>query len=50
LLKPSYGGEGVWPNRHITLAVAKKLNLHFILLHLRYMWGWLKTSYGGGVG
>jgi len=29
--------------------VAKKLNLQFILLYLRYMWGegWLKTSYGG---
>jgi len=32
-------GEGVWPNRHITFIVAKKLNLQFILLYLRYMWG-----------
>jgi len=31
--------------------VAKKLNLQFVLLYLRYMWrevGWLKMSYGGG--
>jgi len=32
-------GEGVWSNRHITFIVAKKLNLRFILLYLRYMWG-----------
>jgi len=46
-----------WLNCHITLIVAKKLNLQLILLYLRYMWeegvgwkrhmggrGWLKTS------
>jgi len=52
------GGRGVWPNRHITFVVAKKLNLQFTLLYLRYTWrdglveniikwgggGWLKTS------
>jgi len=49
--------EGAWPNRHITFIVAKKLNLQFNLLYLRYMLGeglvenviwsgrdWLKTS------
>jgi len=50
-------GEEGWPNHHITFIVAKKkLNLQFILLYLRYMWGrgfvenviwveggWLKT-------
>jgi len=24
LLKPSYGGGGIWPNRHITFMVAEK--------------------------
>jgi len=54
LLKPSdcrHMERGGWPNRHITFIVAKKLDLQFILLYLRYMWGgggdWLKTSYGG---
>jgi len=30
---------------HIIFIVAKKLNLQFVLLYLRYMWGrgWLKT-------
>jgi len=32
-------GEGGWPNRHITFLVVKKINLQFILLYLRYMWG-----------
>jgi len=42
LLKPSeyrHMGEGVWPNRHITFIVAKKLNLLFILIYFRYRWG-----------
>jgi len=42
LLKPleyRHMGKGGWSNRHITFIVAKKLNLEFILLHLRYMWG-----------
>jgi len=32
--------------------VAKKLNLEFILLYVRYTWGrgWLKTLYREGVG
>jgi len=30
-------GRGVWPNHHITFIVAKKLNLLFYLLYLRYM-------------
>jgi len=41
LLKPSecrHVGEGGWPNRHINFIVAKKFNLLFILLYLRYMW------------
>jgi len=41
--------KGVWPNCHIiTVIVTKKLNLQFILVYLRFMWGrgWLKTSYG----
>jgi len=56
--KPSeyrHMGRRVWPNRHIAFIEAKKLNLQFILLYLRYMWGeglvekviwegWLKTS------
>jgi len=45
---------GVWPNRHITCIVAKKLNLQFILLYLRYMWGegvgWKRHIWRGGVG
>jgi len=38
---PSYGGRGGWPNLHITVTfiVAKKLNLRFILLYFRYLWG-----------
>jgi len=36
---PSYRGKGFWPNRHITFIVAKKLNLQFILLYLRYWEG-----------
>jgi len=37
---------------NITFIVAKKNNLQFILLYLRYMWGgrWLKTSCGEGGG
>jgi len=48
--------ERSWPNHHIAFIVAKKLNLQFILLYLRNMWGegigwkrhmggrgWLKT-------
>jgi len=55
LVKSSYN---FYSNRHITFIVAKKLNLQFILLYLRYMWGkglvenviwggrdWLKISY-----
>jgi len=41
-----------WPNRHITFIVAKKLNLQFILLYLRYMGeevGW-KCHMREGVG
>jgi len=34
---PSY--RRVWPNRHITFIVAKKLNLQVILLCLWCMWG-----------
>jgi len=30
---------GDWPNSYITFIVVKKLNLQFILLYLRYMWG-----------
>jgi len=31
-------GEEGWPTRHIIFIVAKKLNLQFILLYLRYTW------------
>jgi len=44
-------GEGVWPNRHIMLIVAKKLTTYFALFTV-YVGegGWLKTSYGSGRG
>jgi len=43
-------GEGVWPNRHVTFIVAKKLNLQFIFSQFTVYvgeGGWLKASYGG---
>jgi len=53
LLKPSeyrHMGGGVWPNRHITLTVAKKakFTVYFVLftVYVRGR-GWLKTSCGG---
>jgi len=47
LLKPSEYRH--WPNRRITfIGAKKKLNLMFILLYLRYMWGkgLVEKSYG----
>jgi len=41
-------GEGVWPNRHITLIGPKKLNLQFILPYLRCLWGLVDNVIWGG--
>jgi len=53
VIVPSYVGRGFGQIVILLLQLLKKLNLQFILLYLRYVWGeervWLKTSYGGGV-
>jgi len=46
----SYGGRMVWPNRHITLIVAKKSLTYYLFCSTCSICGeggWLKTSYRG---